>query len=362
LHLLSPHLHLLGHTHCTCFSTSNPHQQHPSPTIHQIATNHHDYEEEPIILSISNIFTKVEIDDMLQLIDNNESVLTPTLTYQEDVFSKEAWDAEDSTLRRVVQPLLDDGTIKDDDTMNEKDGALRTFVYAVTNHPDRILQEDIIIGANIIQRREAIERWKSEEGLSIMKLSMDYNMMIQNNKEEEEVDTIDWDAISLGKGYEVPNELLEKIEQYVLPSIFKEESSTRNTSSWTTIDATIVKYNEGDLQVPHIDPCDATLLICLQPSIEGGSTCFPLLNPPLRLENRRGGDGYLFFSSKVLGGGGHGQDDDDDNNGDCNRGRERNALSLHHGGRVTKGNKIVIQLMLKYSGADDLQTWLEVLV
>jgi hypothetical protein len=116
--------------------------------------------------------------------------------------------------------------------------------------------------------------------------------------------------------------------------------------------------NEGDLQVPHIDPCDATLLICLQPSIEGGSTCFPLLNPPLRLENRRGGDGYLFFSSKLLGGG-HGQDGVD--NDDCNRGRERNALSLHHGGRVTKGNKIVIQLMLKYTGGDDLQTWLEVL-
>ena len=64
----------------------------------------------------------------------------------------------------------------------------------------------------------------------------------------------------------------------------------------------------------------------------------------------------MFFSSKVLGGGRRRYDDDD-----CNRGRERNALSLHHGGRVTKGNKIVIQLMLKYSGVDDLQTWLEVL-
>lgn len=297
---------------------------------------------------------------MLELIDSNESVLTPTLTYQEDVFSKEVVEKEESTLRHIVQPLLDDGTIIDNDSMNKKDGPLRAFVYAVTNHPDRILQEDIIIGANIIQRREAIERWKSDEGLSIMKLSMDYDVMIQNK--EEEVDTIDWDAISLGKRYEVPNELLDKIEQNVIPSILK-ESSTRNTSSsWTTIDATIVKYNEGDLQVPHIDPCDATLLICLQPSIEGGSTCFPLLNPPLRLENKRGGDGYLFFSSKVLGGGSHRQDDDDNgDDDDCSRGRERNALSLHHGGRVTKGNKIVIQLMLKHIGVDDLQTWLEVL-
>ena len=141
--------------------------------------------------------------------------------------------------------------------------------------------------------------------------------------------------------------------------------ATPGGSSWTTIDATIVKYNEGDLQVPHIDPCDATLLICLQPSIEGGSTCFPLLNPPLRLENRRGGDGYFFFSSELLGGGRRQYDDDDDDddndNDNCSRGRERNALSLHHGGRVTKGNKIVIQLMFKYSGVDDSQTWLEVI-
>ena len=123
----------------------------------------------------------------------------------------------------IVQPLLDDGTILiEDDSMNEKDGALRIFGYAVTNHPDRILQEDIIIGANIIQRREAIERWKSDEGLSIMKLSMDYDIL----QSKEGVDTIDWDEISLGKRYEVPNELLERIEQFVIPSIFKEESTT----------------------------------------------------------------------------------------------------------------------------------------
>ncbi|KAL7490863.1 hypothetical protein ACHAWT_000383 [Skeletonema menzelii] len=303
---------------CSSFSVSNRNHPTPKPKILPITTRH----EEPTILSLSNVFTHEEVDDILQLVES--SALNPTSTYQEDVFSIEAWDAEDAILRKIVQPLLDDGTIPPNHSADsaEKEAALRSFVYAVTNHPDRIAQDDIIVGANIIQRREAIERWKSDEGLSIMKLSMDYDMM----KEEGDTLDIDWDVISLGKRYEVPPELLDKIE-HVIPTVLN------GGTSWTTTDATIVKYQEGDLQVPHIDPCDATLLICLQPCMEGGSTCFPLLDPPRRLENARG-DGYLFFSSQATG-------------------RERNVLSLHHGGRVVKGDKIVMQLMLEYNGNGD---------
>eukprot|EP00984_Skeletonema_dohrnii_P007046 scaffold2512_cov78-Skeletonema_dohrnii-CCMP3373.AAC.3 len=50
-----------------------------------------------------------------------------------------------------------------------------------------------------------------------------------------------------------------------------------------------------------------------------------------------------------------GQDDDDDSSGN-----ERNILSLHHGGRVLKGEKIFVQIMLEYNGDEDVQTWLEV--
>eukprot|EP00985_Skeletonema_marinoi_P010132 scaffold4775_cov82-Skeletonema_marinoi.AAC.3 len=64
-----------------------------------------------------------------------------------------------------------------------------------------------------------------------MKLSMDYDMI----KEEGDTMAVDWDAIC-----------------WVI--VLKGGSD-----SWTTIDATTVKYHEGDLQVPHIDPCDATL-------------------------------------------------------------------------------------------------------
>ena len=106
---------------------------------------------------------------------------------------------------------------------------------------------------------------------------------------------VDWDEMSLGTRYEVPSELLDRIE-HVIPIVLK-----GGRDSWTTTDATTVKYRESDLQVPHIDPCDATLLICLQPCMEGGS-CFPLLDPPRCLENSRGdsrGGGYLFFSSHM---------------------------------------------------------------
>ena len=221
---------------CSSFSVSN----RPAPTILPITTS----QEDPTILALSNIFTHEEVDDIWQLVKS--STLTPTSAYQEDVFSKEAWDAEDAILRKIVQPLLDDGTIPSNhnDDSAEKEAALRSFVYAVTHHADRIAQDDIIVGANIIQRREAIERWKSDEGLSIMKLSMDYDML----KEEGDTLNVDWDAISLGKRYEVPSEVLDEIE-HVIPTVLK--------GSWTTTDATIVKYQEGDLQVPHIDPCDA---------------------------------------------------------------------------------------------------------
>ena len=92
-----------------------------------------------------------------------------------------------------------------------------------------------------------------------------------------------------------------------------------------------MQYSEGDLQVPHIDPCDATLLICLKSCDEGGDTCFPLLDQPLRLENKAG-SGILFFSSNKVTG--------DD---------IRDTSSLHHGGKVIKGEKIVVQLMLDLS-------------
>jgi len=99
-----------------------------------------------------------------------------------------------------------------------------------------------------------------DEGLSILKFSMDYDMI----KEEGDNNmNVDWDDISLGKRYEVPSELLDRIE-HVIPTVLK-----GGRDSWTTTDSTFVKYHEGDLQVPNIDPCDATLLICLQPCMEG---------------------------------------------------------------------------------------------
>ena len=274
---------------------------------------------EPIILSLQDIISPSETKDMLHniesLIRNGDCI--PTTSYQEDVFSKDKWEEEDTLLRSIIQPLVDDDLIPSEYAIHlqdDGDAALKAFVYAVTRYQDRLSEENIILGANIIQRREAIERWKGDDGLAIMKLSSD-DVVGEN-------DVVDWGAISLGKRYELPLVILNKLEQ-LIPQLLH--------GSWITRDATLVQYSEGDLQVPHIDPCDATLLICLKSCDEGGDTCFPLLEQPLRLENKAG-SGILFFSSNKVTG--------DD---------IRDTSSLHHGGKVIKGEKIVVQLMLDLS-------------
>jgi len=306
---------------------------------------------EPIILALPNVIPKNQIAEMLQTIDTSHRLegLLHTNTYQEDVFSKDAWKKEDFLLRSIVQPLVDDHLIhfeedKDGESINsdyKSERALQMFVYAVTNHQDRICEENIILGANIIQRRQAMERWKSEEGQALMLLSLDEKDSSSNESNHSDNEM---DEISLGKRYEIPSDVLSQIEQLV-PRVLK--------GSWVVKDATLVQYSEGDTQVPHIDPCDATLLITLKSCEKGGDTCFPMLEQPRRLQNKAG-SGILFFSSLAIVGD-----------------ESRNALSLHHGGKVVLGEKVVVQLMLDWVGydasgedaADDdyiLKSWLDV--
>ena len=210
-------------------------------------------------------------------------------------------------------------------------------MHAFTNQQDRFREEDVIVAANIIQRRKAAERWKSEDGVAIMSLSLDTDVVRGKVVDGETVIDVDWDAVSLGKRYELPRKVLEQLEAFV-PRLLR--------GNWRTKDATIVKYVEGDLQVPHVDPCDATLLVCLRSGDEGGDTCFPLLAPPLRLLNSEGA-GLLFFSSEL---------------GNEIENRARNT-SLHHGGRVVRGEKVIVQLMLEFLSSDEsglCESWLDV--
>ena len=292
------------------------------------ATEIQTKDHEPLILSLPEIISTPQCSEILHSIEDLRRCgeLVPTVSYQEDIFSREAWDREDADLRAIVQPLVDHHRLPSEyiraleENGNENEdhlnAPLEAFVYAVTHHQEDMAEDDILMGANIIQRRQAIERWKSEEGQTIMQLSLD-------GAEEH---TINFDApgpidLSLGTRYEVPPNLLDQL-QALIPKVLK--------GSWDIRDATLVHYKEGDTQVPHIDPCDATLLICLKNCDEGGSTCFSMLEEPRRLEHRDG-HGILFFSSYSIV-------------GDASR----DVLSLHHGGKVTKGEKIVVQLMLDW--------------
>jgi len=175
---------------------------------------------------------------------------------------------------------------------------LESFVWAVTNFPDAIPEDDIIRGANSIQRRKAMERWKTDEGRALLNLSPG---------EEFE---------SPGRRFQMPQQLTHLLTG-LIPQILRD--------GWVLQDATIVRYSEGDSQVPHFDNCDATILVCLSECQSGGVTNFPLTD--CSVENKVG-NGILFFSSSR------------------NDTRDRNILSLHHGGKVRQGEKIVAQLML----------------
>ena len=306
---------------------------------------------EPIIVTLPNLIPPNQINNLLHNIESARKLgdLKPTNSYQEDVFSRDLQKDENAFFRSMVQPLVDDNLIpseycEDKDKDTDTDKALEMFVYAVTNYQERLNEEDIIHGANIIQRRQAFERWKSEEGRAIMKLSLDTDMdVVTDTDTDDDAD----DTLCLGKRFQMPTKVLADLK-LLIPQILK--------GYWEVKDATIVQYALGDTQVPHIDPCDATILICLKNCQEGdggdggggGDTCFPMLEIPSsrRLENRAG-CGILFFSSEYEEEEAMDIDADSDTDTDVNS-RNRNALSLHHGGKVTSGEKIVVQLMLDW--------------
>ena len=311
---------------CRIYSFSSLPSSNQSP-LKVLPLQTHDHE--PKVLSLPNILSRDKSTAMLDMIETSiaSGALVTTSSYQEDIFCKSKHEEEEEVLKSIIEPL-------NDRIPSHIVDPLEAFVYAVTKHQDSISEEDIIAGANIIQRRQAIERWKTEEGLAIMKLSADYES--SNNQ------SVDWDSITLGKRYQLPPSMLNELEKFVSKLLL---------GSWTTRDATIVKYSPGDSQVPHIDPCDATILFCLKSCEEGGETCFPLLEEQLRIDNIEG-TGILFFSSNKFTG--------DDS---------RDTLSLHHGGKVLKGEKVEVQLMLEWID-DDIsnnsvstpESWLDFIV
>ena len=305
----------------------------------------HTVSREPVILALPNFLTKDEARKVNADIETSisEGAVEPTDSYQEDIaFSNEQREHDDAVLRSLVRPFVDDASLPSSCISalrrGDEGAPMEAFVHAFANHQDRFREQDVIEAANIIQRRKAADRWKSEDGVAIMSLSLDTDVVSAQVVDGETVIDVDWDAVSLGKRYELPRNMLERLEAFV-PKLLR--------GKWRTKDATIVKYVEGDLQVPHVDPCDATILVCLRGGDEGGDTCFPLLDPPLRLLNSEGG-GLLFFSSEM----GKGIDN-----------RARNTSSLHHGGRVVRGDKVVVQLMLEFLDSDEsglYESWLDV--
>lgn len=324
LHLFIVVVSAYLHLECLSFSISAP---SPKEVKAQLI-----HSKDPIIISLPNLINSNEIALMMQMIENSDKILTDD--YQEDVFSKTAHEEEDIFFRNIVQPF------KNVIPSEYVDSPMKMFVYTVTNFQEQLDEKDIIKGANAIQRRQAMERWTSKEGKSILNMSGDDNC---NDNDDNN------SFRSIGKRYQMPIELISYLEKNMLPKILK--GSLSPSLSWVLRDATIVHYFNGDSQVPHLDPCDATILVCLENNTtdddnagnsSGGDTCFPMID--IRISNQKG-NGLLFFSS---------------NSKKSNNGRERNTMSLHHGGIVNGGEKLIFQLMLDLDGdLDDDASWLD---
>ena len=216
------------------------------------------------------------------------------------MFSNTADEEEDRLFLNIAQPFENEIPSKYSET------PMQMFVYAVTKFPERLDEKNIIQGANAIQRRQAFERWMGEEGKAVLQLSRDYGGVRR-----------------AGKRYQVPVKISSYLEK-IVPNILE--------GPWSFRDATIVQYSDGESQVPHLDPCDATILICLENSASNGDTVFPLID--VSVQNKKG-SGVLFFSSHS----------------------HRNTMSLHHGGLVNGGGKLVVQLMLDFDG-DPKSSWI----
>lgn len=306
--------------------------------------------DSPTIVAIDNLLSFEEVSNAYDLImDQCVADASKTTTdYQEDIFRAGAEQEEDDHFISVIQRVNGKININRDIPSEFCASPLKSFVWLASNHANALSEQDIVIGANYISRREARERWNSEGGKQLLDLSMD-----------------DVPFERAGRRYEMPNEMKFHLMENALPKILQ---SDEEGVSWTVKDATVVIYKEGEGQVPHIDPCDATLLVYLRggedddrDGCKGGDTCFPLVG--CRLPPKEG-NALVFFSSTSPC---QDQSAPSSAHGDGSIEeelklpmRERDTMSLHHGGLVTRGEKVVAQIMLEAASIQtEVESWLD---
>ena len=290
-------------------------------------------EESPTILTIDNLLSEDDIKTAMKYIEMECVSTATTSDYQEDIFRDGAEEEEDNHFSDAVERALSNGIGTQQNIPAEHvDSPLEQFLWVVTNHPNAMDQEDIVTGANFIQRRQARQKWESEGGRQLLELSMDEKPFAK-----------------AGKRYEMPTKVKDMLLEKILRRIM------RNPPNWSVHDATIVKYDEGESQVPHVDPCDCTILVYLDDGatnlekeyssvgLNGGETCFPVTSIGCRRVPVEVGRVLLFFSSTPP------------------PSSEQDVTSIHHGGLVQSGRKVVAQIMLSYRGDISISCWLEIL-
>lgn len=330
--------------------------------------------ENPTILTVDNLLSEEEIVGAMRIIRNRcrSNAVSTTSDYQEDIFRAGAREEEDAHFASAVDRAAAAGAstgasdaegfkLEDRIPAQHSESPLERFLWVATNHPESMTEEDILRGANFIRRREAREKWESEGGRRLLDLSMD----------EEPFE-------KAGRRYEMPEEVRTMFVDRVVGRVLRhaaDKEEAAGVMQWTVQDSTVVLYDEGSSQVPHVDPCDATVLVYLDDGerfdrdpassqssssrrlpLVGGDTCFPLIGCRVPVEV---GKTLLFFSSAPSTSEGGART--------SLASRERDVMSLHHGGRVAAGGKVVAQIMLNAEtspGVDkalDGKSWLDLL-
>lgn len=292
---------------------------------------------DPLILAIDGLVSEALVVELRRLLEESAGALRKTGAYVDDMFDVGRGVVEDANFLDSVARTglhIPDAYRAD---------PLRSFLWVAGGEKSDLLADDEVARAADALARRA---WMTQ-----------------------------WDPMDIAKSgfkraanrWNVPDSVLQIIAPVVvhllgtgvrgvtgseaLADALEVGGMRRSKIPWELRDCTVVRYEAGESQVPHMDTCDLTMLVYL--SGQGGSTSFPHLQIKVPPALGR----ILLFSSTVPGeshfggfaGSAYGAPDD---------------RTLHYGGLPSPGEdgeKMVVQLLFSAAHMGGATAWREVL-
>lgn len=286
---------------------------------------------EPLILAIDGLCSAELIAELRHTFQSQvRESLVQTNAYVDDMFEEARAVEEDAHFLRCVVRC---GARVPDEYRYDP---LRSFLWAAATRRASLADSDVATARLALMRRAWQRQWNSDD---IAKSGFK----------------------KAAKRWKVPESMLRCLAPVVAQVlgtgvqgvVGSEElcDSSRSDVSWVLRDSTVVRYQAGESQVPHIDTCDVTMLVYL--SDTGGSTCFP--NIGCRIAPSAGRV-LVFFSTTPeatrfggFAGSAYGRP---------------NESTMHYGGldeSGEQGEKLIVQLLVSANNMGSASTWRDVL-